>query len=184
MYTPPEAIRNQILSEKWKLHKQSLSKLSSYQVRGALSFLSDKKKVFARFNWQQKNDKCYRLILTNLLGSTELDLNINQGTVQLINDQGKYYIGSNPEVALQKLINMPIPLNELREWLIGLPGSSTNFTLNSNGLIYVLNSDVNGYFWTVVYHGYYENTLVTLPSSLELRQGNNRIKLKIDSWKL
>ena len=183
VYTPSGPAKSQT-SPEWRNHQQSLTALSRYQARGAFAYLSSQQKVYARFNWQQTSADRYRLILTNPLGSTEMDLNVQPGVAQLVNNQGKRYVSDDPEVMIQKLAGMSIPLNELRQWMLGLPGDATDFTLDARGYLHSLNYSHNGQRWTVTYQGYHDDILPALPSNLELRQGDNRIKLKMDSWSL
>ncbi|AHF74204.1 outer membrane lipoprotein LolB [Candidatus Sodalis pierantonius str. SOPE] len=183
VHTPSGPAKSQT-SPEWRSHQQSVSTLTRYQTRGAFAYLSKEQKVYARFNWQQTSADRYHLILTNPLGSTEMDLNVQPGVAQLVNNQGKRYVSDDPEVMIQKLAGMSIPLNDLRQWMLGLPGDATDFTLDARGYLHQVNYSHNGQRWTVTYQGYHDDTVPALPSNLELRQGDNRIKLKMDSWSL
>ena len=66
------------------------------------------RKVYARFFWQQFSPERYRLLLTNPLGSTEMDLNVQKNVVQLTDNQGKRYVSDNPEEMIRKLTGMAI----------------------------------------------------------------------------
>ncbi|XPE64309.1 lipoprotein insertase outer membrane protein LolB [Shigella flexneri] len=57
----------------------------------------------------------------NPLGSTELELNAQPGNVQLVDDKGQRLSADDAEM-IGKLTGMPIPLNSLRQWILGLPG--------------------------------------------------------------
>lgn len=171
-------------SPEWQSHQQSVSLLTHYQTRGTFAYLTQEQKVYARFNWQQNSADQYRLILTNPLGIMEMELKVQPGVIQLINNQGKRYVSDDSEVMIQKLVGMPIPLNNLREWMLGLPGDATNFTLDARGYLHEVNYTYNGQHWTVIYQSYHNDCVPALPSNLELRQGDNLIKLKMDSWSL
>ena len=65
-------------SPQWRQHQQDVRNLNQFQTRRfRLSLRSAK--VYARFFWQQTGQDRYRLLLTNPLGSTELDLNAQAG---------------------------------------------------------------------------------------------------------
>lgn len=183
VHTPSGPAKSQT-SPEWQQHKQSVSQLASYQTRGSFAYISGQQKVYARFNWQQTGADRYRLLLTNPLGSTEMDLNVQPGMAQLTNNQGKKYISNDPQQMIQKLTGMNIPLDNLRKWMLGLPGDASDFTLDARGLLKQVNYDQDGQKWTVVYLGYHEDSRPMLPASLELHQGEQRIKLKMDSWNL
>jgi outer membrane lipoprotein LolB len=81
-----------------------------------------------------------------------------------------------------KLTGMPIPLNSLRQWILGLPGDATDYTLDDQYRLSQLNYTQNGKTWKVVYSAYDSKSKPSLPSNMELTQGSQRIKLKMDNW--
>ncbi|WP_413739013.1 lipoprotein insertase outer membrane protein LolB [Sodalis sp. RH21] len=183
VHTPTGPAKSQT-SPEWRQHEQSVAQLTHYQTRGSFAYISGSQKVYARFNWQQTGPDRYRLLLTNPLGSTELDLNVQPGMAQVTNNQGKKYISDNPQEMITKLTGMNIPLENLRKWMLGLPGDASDFTLDDRGLLKQVNYDQDGHKWTVTYLGYRDDTQPALPANLELHQGEQRIKLKMDNWNL
>ncbi|AML58259.1 lipoprotein insertase outer membrane protein LolB [Serratia rubidaea] len=171
-------------SPEWRAHEQAVQQLNQYQTRGAFAYLSDSKKVYARFFWQQYSADRYRLLLTNPLGSTELELNVQKNVVQLTDNQGKRYVSDNAEEMIRKMTGMAIPMNNLRQWMLGLPGEATDFTLDDRYRLSKLNYQQEGLSWKVSYQDYNSDTQPQLPSRLELQQGEQRIKLKMDNWTL
>lgn len=169
-------------SPQWRQHQQEIRQLSQYQTRGAFAFISDQQKVYARFFWQQTGQDRYRLLLTNPLGSTELELKAQPGSVELVDNKGQHYTADDAEEMIGKLTGMPIPLNSLRQWILGLPGDATDYKLDSQYRLSEVNYAQNGKTWKVVYSGYDSKTQPALPSNMELTQGSSRIKLKMDNW--
>jgi len=169
-------------SPQWLQHQQQVQKITQYQTRGAFAYLSDSQKVYARYNWQQTTPDSYRLLLTNPLGSTELELNAKPGVVQLTDRNGKKYVSDNAEEMVGKLTGMPIPLNSLRQWILGLPGEATDYKLDDKYRLSEINYTQDGKSWKVVYSDYDDSVQPALPSNMELREGSQRIKLKMDSW--
>lgn len=168
----------------WQQHQQEVAKVTHYQTRGAFAYLSDRQKVYARFNWQQTAPDRYRLLLTNPLGSTELQLDAQGETVQLVDNKGKRYVSNDAEKMIGQLTGMDIPLANLRQWMMGLPGDASDYQLNSNYQLKSLNYSRNGQQWKVDIQSYDNKTTPALPASLELREGDQRIKLRMDSWTL
>ncbi|QCR35927.1 lipoprotein insertase outer membrane protein LolB [Nissabacter sp. SGAir0207] len=169
-------------SPQWQQHQQQVQHLSAYQTRGAFAYLSDRQKVYANFFWQQFSPTSYRLLLTNPLGSTEMELKVQNGVAQLTNSEGKQYVSDNPEEMLQKLTGMAIPLNSLRQWMLGLPGDASDFTLDDRYRLSALTYQQNGLTWKVTYADYNDEVQPSLPSNLTLTQGEQRIKLKMNRW--
>jgi outer membrane lipoprotein LolB len=169
-------------SPQWRQHQQEVRALQQFQTRGAFAFISEQQKVYARFFWQQTGQDRYRLLLTNPLGSTELELNAAPGAVELVDNKGQHYKADDAEEMIGKLTGMPIPLNSLRQWIVGLPGDATDYKLDEQYRLSEVNYSQNGKNWKVVYSGYDTKTQPALPSNLELSDGGQRIKLKMDNW--
>jgi outer membrane lipoprotein LolB len=169
-------------SPQWRQHQQDVRNLNQFQTRGAFAYLSDEQKVYARFFWQQTGQDRYRLLLTNPLGSTELSLTAQPGSVQLIDNKGQTYTATDAEEMIGRLTGMPIPLNSLRQWIIGLPGEATDYTLDDQYRLRELNYTQNGKTWHVTWGSYSSDTKPSLPANMELNNGSQRIKLKMDNW--
>ncbi|HCQ7058590.1 lipoprotein localization protein LolB [Klebsiella oxytoca] len=169
-------------SPQWRQHQQDVRNLNQFQTRGAFAYLSDEQKVYARFFWQQTGQDRYRLLLTNPLGSTELSLTAQPGNVQLIDNKGQTYTETDAEEMIGRLTGMPIPLNSLRQWIIGLPGEATDYSLDDQYRLRELNYTQNGKTWHVTWGGYTSDTKPSLPANMELNDGSQRIKLKMDNW--
>lgn len=182
--TTPSGPATSPTSPQWRAHEQAVQQLEQYQTRGSFAYLSDYKKVYARFFWQQYSPERYRLLLTNPLGSTELELNVQKSVVQLTDNQGKRYVSDNPEEMISKLTGMTIPLNNLRQWMLGLPGEASDFNLDSQYRLSKLTYQQGDLTWVVTYQAYNTDQTPPLPSRLELQQGDQRIKLKMDNWTL
>ncbi|XXD09264.1 lipoprotein insertase outer membrane protein LolB [Klebsiella sp. R445] len=169
-------------SPQWRQHQQDVRQLNQFQTRGAFAYLSDEQKVYARFFWQQTGQDRYRLLLTNPLGSTELSLVAQPGSVTLIDNKGQTYTATDAEEMIGRLTGMPIPLNSLRQWIVGLPGDATDYKLDDKYRLSELNYTQNGKTWHVTYGGYTSDTQPALPANMELNNGSQRIKLKMDNW--
>lgn len=180
----PRTSTGSVTSPQWQSHEAQVKKIEQYQTRGAFAYISDRQKVYARFFWQQSTPERYRLLLTNPLGSTVMELNAQPGVVQLTDNNGKRYVSDNAETMIQKLTDMTIPLDSLRQWILGLPGDATDITLDAQHRLKSLNYTRGGVTWKVEYLNYNTDVQPALPSQLELTQGEQRIKLKMDNWTL
>ncbi|ATO33200.1 lipoprotein localization protein LolB [Dickeya dianthicola] len=168
-------------SPEWREHEQKVQNLTHYQTRGSFAYISDRKKLYARFFWQQFSPQRYRLLLTSPLGSTELELQAGADSVQITDGQGKRYVGKDAQYMVQQLTGMAIPLDNLRQWMLGLPGDAQDFALDERALLRSVNYQQGDRHWSVSYQSY-TNDPLPLPQSLELTQGEQRIKLKMDNW--
>ncbi len=178
----PQGLGPSTTAPQWQQHQQAVANITHYQTRGAFAYLSDKQKVYARFNWQQTASDRYRLLLTNPLGSTELQLDAQGSVVQIVDNKGKRYVSNDAEKMISQLTGMDIPLANLRQWMMGLPGDATDYQLNNQYQLQSLNYSRNGQQWKVKIADYDTKTTPPLPANLELTEGDQRIKLRMDSW--
>ncbi len=175
---------NSIATGQWQMHKKSLQKISTYQIRGSLSYLFHKKKIYVRFLLQQFSPQHYRMLLTNQFGRTELDIKIQPNIVKLTDHKGNHYLGDNPEEMIHKLTGIEIPIKNLFQWMLGLPGESKDFTLDNRYYLRNLTYQNSNLIWIVDYQDYRNERGMLLPIKLELKQGDQYIKIKIDRWTL
>jgi outer membrane lipoprotein LolB len=68
--------------------------------------------------------------------------------------------------------------------MLGLPGEANDFTLDDQYRLSKLTYRQGSQTWTVDYQDYNSDLKPQLPSRLELKQGDQRIKLKMDNWTL
>lgn len=170
------------INKLWITHQQKLNKLKKFEIRGNFTYIGIDNKTYAKFFWQQYNYSNYRLLLTNPLGTTELELNVTPKAIKLMDKTGKEYINNHPAHMIYELTGMEIPTENLSDWLIGLPTNSISFTLNENGLLKTIKYRKNRKIWHLNYLSYHKNRELNLPSRLEIRQGKQRINLKMDAW--
>ncbi|HGJ5877342.1 MAG TPA: lipoprotein insertase outer membrane protein LolB [Arsenophonus sp.] len=168
----------------WISHQQQLAKLTKFQTRGAFAYIGTDNKTYAKFFWQQYTLSNYRLLLINPLGTTELELSVTPNVTQLTDREGKKYINNNAVQMIYQLTGMEIPIENFPYWLIGLPTNATSFTLDKNGLLKTIKYIKNGETWHLNYLAYSQDNQPKLPSRIELTQGKQHIKLKMDSWTL
>ncbi len=169
-------------STQWKQHQAQVSIVTHFETRGAFAYLSDKQKVYARFNWQQQATDRYRLLLTSPIGSTELQLDQQGNTVQLVDNKGQRYMSHDAQTMIGKLTGMQIPLDNLRQWMLGLPGNADHFTLNDKYQLQSADYSQNGVTWHVSISSYNNSVSPALPANVELTTEGQRIKLRMDSW--
>lgn len=168
----------------WKAHQQELNQLRDYQTRGSFVYNGGETKTYAKFFWQQYTPEKYRLLLTNPLGSRELELTVEPDLARLTTKDGQTHMSDVPSELIYQLTGMEIPLDDLTAWLVGSPGPATDFTLDENHLLKSVTFEQNGEKWVLDYISYDTKTSPMLPNYLELRQGERLIKLKMDSWTL
>nr|WP_309301080.1 lipoprotein insertase outer membrane protein LolB [Providencia alcalifaciens] len=175
--------------EQWQKHQAQVSELRDYQTRGSFVYIGGQgtgteTKTYAKFFWQQYTPEKYRLLLTNPLGTRELELSVEPDLTKLITKDGQTHMSDVPSELIYQLTGMDIPIDELTAWLVGSPGRASEYTLDSNHLLKSVTFKVNGETWNLDYLSYDTKTTPMLPNQMELHQKDKIIKLKMDSWTL
>lgn len=168
----------------WKAQTQHINQLQRYQTRGSFAYIGATQKTYARFFWQQYSPDSYKLLLTNPVGSTELELIVKDGQTQLTDNKGQKYYSDDPDSMIYQLTGMAIPMENLRQWIVGLPGDAQSYAISNQYHLKTLNWSQGMEKWKVTYQSYDEKVSPQLPNRLDIEQGDNRIKLKMDSWTL
>lgn len=171
-------------SPQWQARQARLNQLTRFQSRGSFAYIDPNHRVYARYNWQQQAPQQFRLILTNPLGGTELQLDQQGQTVQVVDSRGLRSYSQHAQQLLSTLSGMQIPLDILRQWMVGLPGKSHNFSLDNDYQLRQADYQVGGQQWHLTITEYHKLKPVSLPASLQLQTGQQRIKLRLDDWVL
>ncbi|WP_192954816.1 lipoprotein insertase outer membrane protein LolB [Gallaecimonas mangrovi] len=151
--------------------------LDHYEVTGKVAILTDKSRDSANLYWQQ-DEKDYYLQLTTFLGTQVLAMESKAGQVSLTNRNGTYH-DTDAQRLLYRLSGWQIPVNDLPQWLKGNAGAQGQIVAkDKQGRIATLQSQG----WTIQYQGWSRQGGRELPTKLDLRKDNIRIKLQIDQW--
>lgn len=165
----------------WQRHQQEVRQITRYSARGIFGYIAGTKRVSANFLWQQQDPQHYRLLLTNPLGGTELDLQVKPGLAELVDRKGQRYVDNDVENLLNRLTGMSIPLENLRTWIMGLPAEGDQIQLD-NHLLQQLVTETGQQRWHIRYLAYHLQSKPAMPKQLELSRDELTIKLRIDSW--
>ena len=168
---------------------KKVSAINAWQLRGKIAFKREREGASANLMWKT-DDSNFHFRLTNLLGVTMVDLNVedNQATLEADN---KTYQDQNPEPLIYHTTGMDIPVAPLLSWIKGLPLANDRYTLNDKGLLNTLESTCNACKgWQVNYANYGRVTTpqgdtVWLPHTINLRQPTapeTVLKIKIYEW--
>ncbi|WP_157990448.1 lipoprotein insertase outer membrane protein LolB [Candidatus Erwinia haradaeae] len=170
------------INSKWNHHKKLIKALTQYQTHGTLFFYSNNQKLLARFYWKQISLNHYKFLLTNLLGMTELELEKKDKLVYIHDREGEYVVNeNNTEQIIYKLTGIMISLKNFSQWIMGLPGDSTHFSLDAESHLREVSFGASRSQLHIFYLGYRKTPdKLEMPSYIELRQANQCIQLKLD----
>lgn len=167
-----------------------LAKVDSWRLRGKMAIRNQQEAVSATIIWKTDGNN-FHFRLTNLLGITLADLDVDERGASLTSD-GETITDSDAERLVQSVTGLSIPLNDLLTWIKGLPQSNDRYSLNDKGLVSALwpaCDTCNG--WQVKYDNFGQNTYnqqtLWLPHNILLtraQQPDVLIKIRISQWTL
>lgn len=152
------------------------NKIHNWQLNGKLFWYqkSDKKSATCYVNWQKIKNKSQitfysafnmqNIILETYHGNKNDNKNNNQ--IKILSKNGKKY-NNNNDYELQKTINLlPLNLNNLAYWLLGVPNPSKNYILTTNGF-----KQDN---WSIIYDNYQQKSQsLFMPTKIIIKNCND-----------
>jgi len=168
----------------WDSHLQKIQDLQSWTLQGKLAvFLADDRQS-TNIYWHQQ-EKNYEIQLTSFIGTRILSITKNELNTEIINNDGEKFTGKDTNSLIQILSpGLDLPVQSLQEWIKGNPINASYQLNEQQRVASLLGKDNQGGLWAVSYqqyrfsHGYY------LPSKLELKKDNIRVKISISQWQL
>src|SRR5690606_4742061 len=94
--------------------------LKNWQINGKIGVQTPRDSGSATIHWVQNNNK-YTISLYGPLGSNELKLSGQPGSVQLVMPDGKHFSAATPEQLLAERWGWQLPVANIHYWVRGLP---------------------------------------------------------------
>jgi outer membrane lipoprotein LolB len=165
----------------WLQHRASLSSLDHWQVRGRVAIRRGNDGWSAEFDWRQRADS-YRIRLWGPFGQGGLEVHGDGKGVWLQRRDAAPVYAHNVDRLLQQETGWQLPVQGLREWLLGLPvsGQPSVMRWDEGGRLYTLNQDG----WQIDYRRYRDVGERELPDRLQLQRDSVRVKVVVDKWQI
>ncbi|WP_339081867.1 lipoprotein insertase outer membrane protein LolB [Pseudomonas sp. TMP9] len=177
--TSREALEGQGDAQRWKAHKQQLSKLDAWQINGKVGIRAPKDSGSGTLFWLQRQDY-YDIRLSGPLGRGAARLTGRPGAVSLeVANQGRYQAES-PEQLMQDQLGLNLPVSHLTWWIRGLPSPLSKSRLNLDNQSHLAQLSQDG--WFVEYLGYAEQNGFWLPERIKLSGHDLEVTLVIKDW--
>ncbi|TEW53619.1 outer membrane lipoprotein LolB [Psychromonas sp. RZ22] len=166
----------------WDEQQQQLQQLTSWTITGKLAIFLDNERQTANLHWHQEGDN-YKIQLTSFIGTRVLQITKNEQGVEIINNDGDKFVGSDVNTLIKKLApNLAFPVSALQQWIKGDPDEAT-YIINSQQQVKELTgTDKSGSLWTVHYQQYQSFSGYILPTMLDLKRDKIRAKIAINQW--
>jgi len=164
----------------------TLRSLDQFQFGGGLGIWTDTESISARIEWLQSNGNL-DLKLTGPLGFGNFRL-LDVGNRSTLS-RGKTVVttGTSSDDVVQRGLRLraPVPIDELKQWVKGLPGNATQTTTDLEGKLDSLRYiDAEQIPWTVRFKRYETFDGLSLPVLITASGGDYSVRLLLKNWNL
>jgi len=167
----------------WKTQQYEVKRLTHWAFSGKIALISPKNRHSLNIFWQQNGEQ-FHIILTSFIGSSILDIQKSKQTTRVITPNGKTYYGKDTDKLIKKLSGLVLPISLLQEWIKGNPANA-QFQLNDNNqVLSLLAKDRLKNKWSANYSEYTREKNIYLPTKLQFKTNDLRIKFAISHWNI
>lgn len=128
------------------------------------------------------------LRLSNFLGQTVLNLQVDEQGARVETYDDQIYRDQDAQSLIRNLTGLDIPVEQLEDWILGLPTQATHYELNEQNTLATLTKLASTAEWQVEYQRYkaieWQHQPIPLPDKLKLQQNKTSIQLVISQWTL
>jgi len=163
----------------WNARKAALESSLHWRFEGRVAVSGVESGGSAGIRWQQ-NAARSDVAVFGALGAGALRIELEGARLHVETSSGEAVDDEAARQALADRLGAPLPLAELRYWLLGIaaPGSEATEVLGGNGRLSALTQ--RG--WEVRFTEYEPVAGDVLPARVDATQGGVRVRLKISHW--
>lgn len=178
-------INDALNSSTWLKHKNALSDIESWQIKGRFSAKTSTETWTGSIIWLQQARQ-YKINISGPLSTGSILLEGTDGFAQLQLSENQFASDTNPQSLLYDQTGLNLPVNELKHWLLGLPhpqgkkDTEGAITLNQNSLLSKLEQNN----WEVTFKRYTTVNDVQLPNKIFLKNQDIDVRLIIQQWQI
>jgi outer membrane lipoprotein LolB len=155
-------------------------RFTQWTARGRIALAAQGEGGSGSFVWQQRSERT-ELALRGPLGAGGLQLTLDGTVLELADAGGVPLDGDAARAELERRLGAPLPLAEMRYWLLGIPAPGDV----ADGPVQLATGAVPGFVqagWVVSYDALGAQGEWTLPGKLTATSGSARVRIVIDDW--
>lgn len=164
--------------------QKKLRSLDTYSFNGGIGIWTDEESISARIRWLQVQEEL-TVDLAGPLGIGNMQLQSSANSAILTRGDSVVFSGPSADTVLQNGLSLaaPIPLNELKKWVLGLPGNATSLQSDNQGkLSSLFYTDKQGTRWQARFRKYTMLDGLEVPSLITASGGPYSVRLVLRNW--
>ncbi|MBT3308793.1 MAG: outer membrane lipoprotein LolB [Gammaproteobacteria bacterium] len=166
----------------WETRKAQLQQLQQWQVDGRVALRMGKEGGQSGFSWKHKSALQQQFNLSGLLGAGAVELLVGGAGAQLTT-AGESYRGDRASQLLFEVTGWKIPVEAAQYWIKGLPDPTLeleSLVLDEANRLQQLQQAG----WRIEIRRYQQLNQMELPAFVVMEQGDVRLKLRLNRWRL
>lgn len=164
----------------WPARREALQALTGWTLTGRVAVAAGGEGFSGGLRWRQDGSRT-DIDMRGPLGGTALAIRVDGDALTVTGADGKTMDGEEARRATADYVGAPLPLPQLRFWLVGAPapGSAFRETLGADARLAALEQAG----WQVRYTRYAAAGRQVLPERIELCAGDVRLRLAVSAWR-
>lgn len=166
----------------WEQRKLDLSEINDWVLNGRVAIVNGHESWFLSMNWQFHDNK-YILDLSGPFGAGHAQLTGSSEGVILVDADQNYFYADSPDLLLEEVTGVRMPVNSLFYWIRGLPNwniTNEKQKIDQFGRLGQLEQDG----WRVRFKSYVDVLKHELPQKVFINGHNLKVKIFVDKWDL
>lgn len=165
----------------WPERRAELQALQTWTLDGRVAVATAAEGFSGGLAWRQDGAQA-EIDLRGPLGGAALSIRLDGISMTVADGSGASIAGEAARAYVASEVGAPLPLAELRYWLVGAPapGSSHQETIGADGRLARLEQAG----WQLRYSRYEAVGQLALPARIDIESETARLRLVVSSWRL
>lgn len=178
----PQQKPDEFSAASWPARRAALQSLEAWQLDARIALSTADEGWSGTLSWRQ-HDEYVDARFRGPLGVGGFHIEGEPGRLALETSDGEQFVFTDPEAELAAELGWRVPLASMRYWMLGVAdprAGDAEEMLDDEGRL----SRLEQRDWTVDYTSYRSFDGATLPRKLVMDNGELRIRLAVDNWRL
>ncbi|WP_166372176.1 lipoprotein insertase outer membrane protein LolB [Psychromonas sp. SA13A] len=173
-----------LTNQTWEQQQQALQQLDHWTLTGKLAIFLESDRQSANIYWQQQGDD-YSIQLTTFIGTRILQVTKNEQGVEIINNDDEVFTGQDANTLIKQLSpGLDLPIAALQQWIKGNPANASYQLNDQQQVSELVGLDASQNIWEVDFQQYQVFSGTLLPTKVNLKRDDIRVKIAINQWKV
>lgn len=173
-----------LTNQTWEQQQQALQQLDHWTLTGKLAIFLESDRQSANIYWQQQGDD-YSIQLTTFIGTRILQVTKNEQGVEIINNDDEVFTGQDANTLIKQLSpGLDLPIAALQQWIKGNPANASYQLNDQQQVSELVGLDASQNLWEVDFQQYQVFSGTVLPTKVNLKRDDIRVKIAINQWKV